>query len=205
MHLIRVFILRGIVDQYSTSFGAYPILNASLGNNLKVYASNTSIYHNKYLIVDASDFCSDPQVLTGSHNWSTSADRQNDENTVIVHSDTIANIYYQAFSADFTSLGGTLTKIPNCVTTTTYDIKKEPSVVVYPNPNAGRFIVKGINKGSIITMYDEFGNIVKTFTGPDSNAFELNISGLANGIYLIRVVSETGTLVVQMKILKIGE
>jgi phosphatidylserine/phosphatidylglycerophosphate/cardiolipin synthase-like enzyme len=36
-------------------------------------------------------------VLTGSHNWSTSADTRNDENTVVVHDARLANLYHQEF------------------------------------------------------------------------------------------------------------
>jgi len=57
--------------------------------------------HHKYLIVDNSDPSSDPLLLTGSHNWSSSAEYRNDENTLIVHDATIANIYYQEFTERF--------------------------------------------------------------------------------------------------------
>ncbi len=108
----------GIVDQYSNTGAAYPILTAGLGSNLKTFISSTLLYHNKMLIVDPSNTCSDPLVLTGSHNWTTSANTKNDENTLIIHSDTIANIYYQAFNAEFAALSGTLNTIAPCVTTT---------------------------------------------------------------------------------------
>lgn len=107
----------GIVDENSTiSGGAYPILTAGLGSLLKT-ATGSVIYHNKMLIVDPSNACSDPQVLTGSHNWSNAADTKNDENTIIIHSDTIANIYYQSFHANYSTLGGTLTPIAPCAPT----------------------------------------------------------------------------------------
>ena len=108
----------GIVDQYSNTGSAYPILTAALGANLKTYSNASIVYHNKMLIVDPSNNCSDPLVLTGSHNWTTAADTKNDENILIIHDDTIANIYYQAFYGNFTSLSGTLTSIPNCTVAT---------------------------------------------------------------------------------------
>jgi hypothetical protein len=103
----------GIVDQYSTGT-AYNTLNSGLGSKLITYANANYVYHNKYVIVDPSNFCSDPMVLTGSHNWTASADTKNDENVLIIHNDTIANIYYQAFHQNFTGLGGTLSTIANC-------------------------------------------------------------------------------------------
>ncbi len=112
-HAAGVYSL-GIVDQYSSTGAAYPILTSALGTNLKTFTSSIDVYHNKMLIVDPSNTCSDPLVLTGSHNWTTSANTKNDENTLIIHSDTIANIYYQSFYANFTSLGSTVTAIPPC-------------------------------------------------------------------------------------------
>ena len=101
----------GCVDQYDSTTGgtAFTTLRTGLGSNLKVYAQPWSIYHNKYLIVDPCNTASDPLVLTGSHNWTTSADTKNDENVVIIHNADVANIYYQSFYANFTQFNGTLT------------------------------------------------------------------------------------------------
>lgn len=105
-----------IVDENSTlASAAYPILSAGLGTLLKTHTGSV-IYHNKMMVVDPSNTCSDPLVLTGSHNWTNAADTRNDENTLIIHSDTIANIYYQSFHANYTDLGGTLIPQPPCVT-----------------------------------------------------------------------------------------
>jgi hypothetical protein len=103
-----------IVDENSMlSSAAYPILAAGLGSLLKTQTGSV-IYHNKMMVTDPSNTCSDPLVLTGSHNWTNAADTKNDENTLIIHSDTIANIYYQSFHANYTDLGGTVTPIPPC-------------------------------------------------------------------------------------------
>lgn len=104
----------GIVDQNSSTAGtAYTTLSTGLGSLLKTHTGSI-IYHNKMLIVDPSNTCSDPLVLTGSHNWSISADTKNDENILIIHNDTIANIYYQSFSANYADEGGSLTSIAPC-------------------------------------------------------------------------------------------
>jgi len=49
------------------------------------------------MIIDQYAPISDPMVFTGSHNWSAAADNDNDENTLIVHDATLANVYYQQF------------------------------------------------------------------------------------------------------------
>src|ERR1039457_6868069 len=98
-----------ILDNYSsgTSTPYTTILPNGLGSNFEGYVASNTLYHNKYLIVNPSAPCKDPKVLTGSHNWTSSADTKNDENTVIVHNDTIANLYLQAFAGDFKAIKGT--------------------------------------------------------------------------------------------------
>ena len=60
-----------------------------VGDNNKAYN------HNKYMLIDPNHPESDPILITGSHNWTASANDHNDENTLIVHSRKIANVYLQ--------------------------------------------------------------------------------------------------------------
>ena len=71
-----------------------------LGDNFRDYAGS-GILHHKTLIVDPGFPESDPILLTGCHNWSSSADTRNDENTLVIHNQEIANIYYQEFVERF--------------------------------------------------------------------------------------------------------
>jgi hypothetical protein len=64
--------------------------------------------HHKYMIVDQNAPGSDPMLFTGSHNWSAAADNENDENTLIIHDATVANIYYQQFVKRFVDNMGVL-------------------------------------------------------------------------------------------------
>jgi len=95
----------GIIDNFSSSYQPYTLLNPIMGAHLSVY-SGSGVYHNKMAIVDAARPSSDPQVITGSHNWSASANTKNDENTLIIHDPSIANQYLQSFSQNFKALGG---------------------------------------------------------------------------------------------------
>jgi phosphatidylserine/phosphatidylglycerophosphate/cardiolipin synthase-like enzyme len=130
----------GIIDSFSVPFRAYNILSPVLQTNLEVYDIGTSIYHSKMLLVDPNVVSSDPLVLTGSHNWSKSADTKNDENTLIIHDATVANIYYQSFSQNFKDLGGVL---PTAI----QDLS-ESTFTLYPNPNNGNFTVTFSEKNS---------------------------------------------------------
>jgi hypothetical protein len=132
----------GIDDSWSNSYSPRSIFNSNLGSNFKIYTETaTSIYHNKFLIVDPSDTCSDPMVLTGSHNWSSSANTKNDENTLIIHDDTAANLFYQYFKASFNMLGGTLVSQHGCANVLVHDTQAEAGISVYPNPAAGAVTV----------------------------------------------------------------
>jgi len=79
-------------------------------------------------------------VLTGSHNWTTSANTKNDENTLIIHDDTAANLFLQYFKATFEMLGGHVT-LPanNCVPLYAQDQQTlaPATLQVYPNPANG--------------------------------------------------------------------
>ncbi len=76
------------------------LFKTSLQQNFKE-SGESGIMHHKYMIVDQGNTSSDPILLTGCHNWSSSAEQRNDENTLIVHDATMANIYYQDFVARF--------------------------------------------------------------------------------------------------------
>jgi len=93
-------------DISGSSTACYDILKTGLGDSLVKVFSKSGIFHHKYAIVDQSDAYGDPKVLTGSHNWSSSADESNDENTVIVHSREVANWYLQEWAQRFIDEGG---------------------------------------------------------------------------------------------------
>jgi len=103
-----------IRDRKSAGVDAKVLVNAESGNAETVNTTlmnslvqnfretgESGIMHHKYMIVDQSVAGSDPTLLVGSHNWSSSADLRNDENTLIIHDQTIANVYYQEFSNRF--------------------------------------------------------------------------------------------------------
>ncbi|HDR67991.1 MAG TPA: T9SS type A sorting domain-containing protein [Bacteroidaceae bacterium] len=87
-------------------------LRNSLAENFKI-SGEPGIMHHKYMIVDQSYADSDPILLTGCHNWSASAEERNDENTLIIHDQTLANIYYQEFVNRF-KFGSLLVDAPKC-------------------------------------------------------------------------------------------
>ena len=115
MLITRIEMADAIVDRHSAGVAVNVITNNEANNDIYVNnlleASLTTHYtfddvspgimHHKYMIVDQGAPSSDPMVFTGSHNWSAAANNDNDENTVIVHDGTLANIYYQQFVQRF--------------------------------------------------------------------------------------------------------
>ncbi len=94
------------------------ILVNALGADFRTMGESGTMHH-KYMIVDHSSNDSDPQVLTGCHNWSSAANNKNDENTLIVHDQTIANLYYQEFVNRFAN-GEIVAAEPMCLADTFY-------------------------------------------------------------------------------------
>jgi hypothetical protein len=62
--------------------------------------------HHKYAIVDYLHPENQPVVITGSHNWTASANSRNDENTLMIYDSTIANLFYQEFYQRYIEQGG---------------------------------------------------------------------------------------------------
>jgi hypothetical protein len=150
MLITRDFLAEGIVERKDSGVISQVIVNdeddppdndyvtgilRDLGENFRQNGEG-GILHHKTMIVDQAYPASDPLVLTGSHNWSSSADSRNDENTLIVHDDTLANLYYQEFSARFKNgevIGNTYID--------DMDQGDGPGILIYPNPSQGRFVL----------------------------------------------------------------
>ena len=100
-------IVRGIVDNTNDSGSDFSILQ---GAGIDVLSAGHGVvlgqFHHKYGIVDPFHDESDPMVITGSHNWSSSADGDNDENTVIIHSGSLARQFVEEFSKRYAESGG---------------------------------------------------------------------------------------------------
>lgn len=185
----------GIIDSFSVPFRAYNILSPVLQTNLEVYDIGTSIYHSKMLLVDPNVISSDPLVLTGSHNWSKSADTKNDENTLIIHDATVANIYYQSFSQNFKDLGGVL---PTAI----QDLS-ESTFTLYPNPSNGNFTVTFSEKNSHpgkCELYDLSGRMVlhQEITSPtDKLQFQIDET-VSSGTYFIHFFPQGSTQLISI-------
>ena len=168
------------------------LLDALRATHYVFYNATSGIMHNKYMIVDEGDPTSDPFVLTGSHNWSAAANNENDENTLIIHNDTLANIYYQNFVPLFTSNSGVLTGIRN------RDITKNNNrLLVFPNPvlngdvNLSCFLTS-VNKSGTLQLIDMTGRVIFNHTinlTKGKNILKYKFPASVKGTYVLRLIT----------------
>ena len=60
-------------------------------------------------------------------------------------------------------------------------------VAVYPNPAIDRVVIEGV-KVAEVKVYNAFGQLVKTVKGSN----KINVKGLSDGVYLLRIVDDDG-------------
>lgn len=176
----------GIMDAWSQSYATYTTLQAVMGSNLKVFANTPTLYHNKFLIADPCNTISDPLVFTGSYNWTNSAETKNDENILIIHDDTIANIYYQSFNQNFLDMGGAL--VP-CVSSGLNEISEE-ELVVYPNPSSGKFqVASHKSQVSSVEIFNVLGEKIYEAFPKEKSAVAISLPlELGQGIYFLKTI-----------------
>lgn len=192
------FLVSSFSDEILPGTGTPPVPDSTVFRVLKQSCTQFGDYngggimHNKYMIVDQANSASDPLVWTGSHNWSAGANNSNDENSIVIHDATIANLYYQNFVQIMTK-ADILYSIDDPAGYTNGD------VVVYPNPVSDyvNIDVKATQAVEYkITLTDIAGrqliNINKKAAN-GTNHESINVSGLSGGIYIIRISSRTGS------------
>lgn len=183
---------RGIMDQFSNTYTPYTTLNATMGpSNLEVYSNNTYLYHNKIMLIDALNASSDPQVCTGSFNWSLSATNQNDENMIVIHDAVVANQYYQSLCKNFTDLGGASCPM---VGLEEYDFGSE-QVAIFPNPASEQINIQVKNAGLDlqVSITDLLGNKIKELPAIQNNQVSVDIKDLAPGVYFFHISRGDGS------------
>ena len=165
--------VRGIIEQQNVTGSEYDNLVAN-GVNVKSHTGVTHQFHHKYAIADVGISASNPAVLTGSHNWSTNAESNSDENTIIIHDQTIANIYLQEFEKRWGELSSTSVQLIT-----------EEELEIYPNPSGGEVNILTDLEIERINIYSIEGKLIKTF---ETTKFNLE----TNGIYFIKIISTDG-------------
>ena len=173
-----------VLDVQNPSSNQLGVLQSGI-NASHVHTYNSSgIMHHKFMVVDNFNSASDPQVLVGSHNWSSSAEYKNDENTLIVHDANITNQYYQAFAYLYGQAGGLLSASSEHM---------NGDLVIFPNPTNGLITISsGSNidvKAVDIRVSNVFGAIVFEQHLDSFRSEPLDLSGVSSGLYFVEIES----------------
>ena len=175
--------VRGIMESTNSQYSEFDNMD-NAGVNVKSHSGIPNTIHHKYAIADADIVASDPILLTGSHNWSNNAENNSDENTLIIHDHTTANIYLQEFTKRFNELSST------SIVNDLIDI----DVNIFPNPSIGEINIESDLEINKIHVYQMDGKLIKIVT---AKKFSLQ----RNSIYYLKIYTNSGnaikTVVVQ--------
>ncbi len=175
--------LNMVLSYQNPSGNQKSVLQSGINTSRIVTFTAGGIMHHKFMVIDNFNSASDPQVLVGSHNWSTSAETINDENILIVHDANITNQFYQAFSYLFQQAGGILN-------TNEHQFSSD-NLVVYPNPTNGLLHFYDNEKSQInrvnVKIMDVLGNIILEQQFDNLINKSIDLSSQSTGIYILEV------------------
>lgn len=168
----------------------------SNGVDIRLKGFTTGLLHHKYAVIDAEPVGHTSYVITGSHNWSSSAENSNDENTLIIQDAQIANFYMQEFAARYYEASG----VDSIFITDIVDELKMPDDYSlsqnYPNPfNSATKINFSIPIRCRVefSVYNSLGEKAAALLNEDMEAGNHQVtfeaSNLPSGVYFYRIVA----------------
>ena len=200
--------VRGVLDNGTDTGSQYSFLKSG-GVDMLLKGNTPGLLHHKYGIVDAEGSTATQYVVTGSHNWTSAAESSNNENTLILQSNRIANLYLQEFAARYKEAGG---KDNIVVRVERFDSDVPQSIRLlqnFPNPfNPRTTIGFRLPKRTHVALQvvDVLGRLVATLTeqeyGPGEYSVQWDGSRCASGIYYCVLRAGTSVSVLPMVLLK---
>jgi phosphatidylserine/phosphatidylglycerophosphate/cardiolipin synthase-like enzyme len=189
--------VRGAVGEITTTGSVFAELAAWADVHAHP-APQFGLLHHKYALVDAERDDLAPLTITGSHNWSRSANESNDENTLILHSADITNQFLQELAVRYFEAGGEGTFTVSVEEIG--DIANTFSVSAnYPNPvvTTTTFDYQLAAPGHVtVRVYDLMGRevmrVLDAAQGAGAYRVSFDTTTLSNGVYLYRVDVDTG-------------
>ena len=138
------------------------------------YLRGTGPQPGTYVLAQPSGYPDLGGMMTWSVNWDAVS--------------TCGGVY--EYAENFENIFGTTTLIPE-------NAGAMHPISVYPNPCSGpvRIHLTEVNTNESLSLYNSFGEIVLTqnVTGKD---YEMNLSDLASGVYLVRTIKQSARIVV---------
>ena len=185
--------VRGVLDNGTDTGSQYSFLTGS-GVDIRLKGNTTGLFHHKYGIVDAEVTTATQYVITGSHNWTSAAETSNNENTLIIQSNRIANQYLQEFAARYKEAGGKdniVVGIENVAVEVPSSFSLSQN---YPNPfNPTTAISYQLSAVSFVTLkvFDVLGREVSTLVDDVQRAgthiARWDASVMPSGMYFCRL------------------
>ena len=195
----------GLVNDTSGTAGfAFRLIKAGMGNRV-LLKKTSGIMHHKTLIVDAGASQSDPTVFVGSHNWTASADTENDENTLVVHDAKVTNRYYQEYAARIAEQNVPGVVVCRLTLATKSGSIQANTLQAYPNPTRGSFqlhLTGASARTATVVLRDVTGRVVMSQTQPlNGTDLTIDATSLKAGLYMVQVTTpdavQTSRVVVQ--------
>jgi hypothetical protein len=187
--------VRGALDNNTDTGTQYAAL-VSGGVDVLLKSGTSGLLHHKYAIIDAEDPAWNPVTLTGSHNWSNSAETSNNENLLIIRDHPVANQYLQEFAARYYQFGGSDTirvgvEASGPSVPPVYSLEQN-----YPNPFNPKTVVSyqlpAVSEVRL-AVYDLLGREVATLVNERKSAGRyaavFEPTGLASGVYFYRLTA----------------
>ncbi len=141
--------------------------------------------HHKYAIIDYETGSENPLLITGSHNWTASAESIHDENILLIYDAEVANWYYQEFHARF--FGVVATK----------DLPFTGNLIkAFPNP-VREILDLEVSKKGIIQIFDLLGRKVFEQKVGEGNQF-LQVEKLISGTYFLKFYTENNQQILKI-------
>jgi phosphatidylserine/phosphatidylglycerophosphate/cardiolipin synthase-like enzyme len=179
-----------LVDSQNPTGNQISAIQAGLPQGHAMVFTLSGIMHHKFLVADNFNSNSDPLVLTGSHNWSNSAETKNDENTLIVHDANIANQYFQAFADLYQQAGGNMEFLGVQASSANANLCS-----IYPNPTSGDCFISWNQiptDSSTIRVFSAMGmQVLAQKLNPESTN-TIRCSMLEAGIYFVSIETAQG-------------
>ena len=188
--------INAVFDSQNPSGNDFAALQSTIGTSKVVKYTGAGILHHKFMLVDNFNAGSDPQVLTGSHNWSSSAETRNDENTLVIHHKIVTDQYFQAFAYLYNFAGGVLNASDFAISN--YEI------LLYPNPTDGIAFFKTNslmnNAYGNYIIYNAIGSKMMEKQFRNLGNTQIDLTAYPKGLYFINLT--VAGKVYQAKIIK---
>jgi phosphatidylserine/phosphatidylglycerophosphate/cardiolipin synthase-like enzyme len=187
--------VRGVMDNNTDTGTQYANL-LSGGVDVRLKSGTSGLLHHKYAVIDGEDPHWGSVTLTGSHNWSNSAENSNNENLLVIRDGPVANQYLQEFAARYYQFGGSDTirvgveaeggELPKV-----YDLAQN-----FPNPFNPATVISyqlPVDAHVVLAVYDLLGREVDVLVNGRQSAgryrVQFDARALASGVYLCRMTA----------------